>query len=556
MNVKYGDEAMKISDCAAIIQTSHADQKKLLGNDFELTDLTQNTKQVQPGCCFVAIKGQRFDGHQHVQEVIDAGAKLIIVQRPVQVTGDALIVTVPDSHKALAELATAYFGDPSQRLTMFGVTGTNGKTTTTHLIEKIMNDHQVATGIIGTMYNKVGTKKLPTLNTTPDTCTTQKILHEMVIANEQACAMEVSSIALVQGRTWGIDFDTVVFTNLTEDHLDYHHTFENYFDAKSLLFSQLGNGYHRGAKQKSAVINIDDEDGRRLLERTAANVLTYGTKGHGTLQAKEIELTAQGTNFNLQIYDEVYPVHLQLMGDFNVYNALAAFGACYEQGLCPEEIIKSLEEFTGVRGRFQVVPNKAGVTVIVDYAHTPDGLANVLATINAFAKQRVYCVVGCGGDRETTKRPIMGQIAAENSTDPIFTSDNPRTEDPDAILDQVVEPLTPGTYTRITDRFLAINYALSHAQAGDIVLIAGKGHEDYQIIGTVKHHFDDVEVVTDFYQDKSPNQFAISQKTTSSKTARFQAKRSKKLFKTTTHTSAAAMRPTPLKTPSQRGSVS
>ncbi|MFD1465618.1 UDP-N-acetylmuramoyl-L-alanyl-D-glutamate--2,6-diaminopimelate ligase [Lapidilactobacillus mulanensis] len=493
---------MKISDCAAILQTSHRDQRVLQAQDVELTDLTQNTKEVKPGCCFVAIKGVHFDGHEHIQEVVDAGAKLVIVERPVEFNGDAVVVTVPNTYKALAQLSTRFFGDPSRQLTMFGVTGTNGKTTITHLIDQIMEDHGVQTGIIGTMYSKVGTKKLPAVNTTPEPLTAQRTLSEMVAANDQACAMEVSSIALVQGRAWGIDFDTVVFTNLTEDHLDYHKTFENYFDAKALLFSQLGNSYHVGEKTKSAVINIDDPHGKRLLEKTAANILTYGAKGEGILQAKNIQVTNKDTKFDLQIYDETYPVQLKLMGNFNVYNALAAFGACYEQGLEPAEIITSLESVKGVRGRFQVVPNEKDVTVIVDYAHTPDGLENVLSTINAFAKQRVFCVVGCGGDRETTKRPIMGNIAVQHSTDAVLTSDNPRTEDPEKILDQVVAELKPGTFTRMTDRRAAINFALGEAKAGDVVLIAGKGHEDYQIIGTVKHHFDDVEVVNDFYKQE------------------------------------------------------
>lgn len=490
---------MKISDCAAFLQTSHQDQQILLENNFELTDLTQNTQTVKSGSCFVAIKGQHFDGHEHVQEVADAGAQLIVVERPVKVSGAALVVTVPNSYQALAQLSTRFFADPSRRLLMFGVTGTNGKTTVTHLIERIMADQGIQTGIIGTMYSKVGTKKLPAVNTTPEPYAAQKTLSEMVAASDQACAMEVSSIALVQGRTWGIDFDTAVFTNLTEDHLDYHKTFENYFDAKALLFSQLGNSYHFGDKKKTAVINIDDRSGRRLIEKTAANVLTYSTKGQGILQAKNIQVTNKGTRFDLQIYDATYPVTLKLMGNFNVYNALAAFGACYEHGVRPEAIIRSLEEVQGVRGRFQVVPNNRDITVIVDYAHTPDGLDNVLSTINAFATQRVFCVVGCGGDRETTKRPIMGKIAVSQSTDAVLTSDNPRTEDPEQILDQVVAGLEPNTFTRITDRRAAIDYALGQAQAGDVVLVAGKGHEDYQIIGTEKHHFDDVEVVNDYF---------------------------------------------------------
>lgn len=490
---------MKAAEFAELLQLSHEDQKKI--QDIEITDVTQDTRQLSDGCCFVAIKGLHFNGNEHVQEAADAGARLIVASDPVSITGDAVVVTVPDTQKALAQLSARFFDDPSAEMTMFGVTGTNGKTTITHLISKILDDHGSKTGIIGTMYNKIGDKKLPTINTTPDPHTVQKLLRQMDDENVMECAMEVSSIALVQGRAWGIDFDTAVFTNLTEDHLDFHKTVENYFDAKALLFSQLGNSYHKTSKPKTAVINIDDPYGRRLIDKTAANVLTYGTHGQGLLQAKNIQVTSHGTKFDLSIYGHEYPVHLKLMGDFNVYNALSAFGATYEHGLEPEEIIKSLESVEGVRGRFQVVPNDQDVTVIVDYAHTPDGLKNVLNTINAFAEKRVFCVVGCGGDRETEKRPIMADIALNNSTDAIFTSDNPRTEDPEAILDEMVAKVPKDSYTRNSDRREAIYYALSKAQAGDVVLIAGKGHEDYQIIGTTKHHFDDVEVVNDFYAD-------------------------------------------------------
>ena len=491
---------MKAAEFAELLQLSHEDQQKL--TNIEITDVTQDTRQLSDGCCFVAIKGLRFNGHEHVQEAVDAGARLIVVDEPVTMTGDVTVITVPDTHKALAQISARFFGDPSAQMTMFGVTGTNGKTTITHLISKILDDHDSKTGIIGTMYNKIGYEKIPTVNTTPDPHTVQKLLREMVDQDVMECAMEVSSIALVEGRAWGIDFDTAVFTNLTEDHLDFHKTVENYFDAKTLLFSQLGNSYHKTGKPKTAVINIDDPYGRRLIDKTAANVLTYGTHGQGLLQANNIRVTSHGTEFDLSIYGHNYPVKLQLMGDFNVYNALAAFGATYEHGLAPEDIIASLESVQGVRGRFQVVPNDQDVTVIVDYAHTPDGLKNVLNTINAFAEKRVYCVVGCGGDRETTKRPIMAEIALNNSTDAIFTADNPRTEDPEAILDEMVAGIPADSYSRNSDRREAIYMALSKAQPGDVVLIAGKGHEDYQIIGTTKHHFDDVEVVNSFFDQQ------------------------------------------------------
>ncbi|WP_179393792.1 UDP-N-acetylmuramoyl-L-alanyl-D-glutamate--2,6-diaminopimelate ligase [Lacticaseibacillus absianus] len=492
---------MKISECAALLMTSQADHAKLLAATGEVTALTANTAQVTPGCTFVAIHGARFDGHDHVQEVIDAGAQFVIVERPVQATG-ALIVQVPDTHKALAQMSVRFFGDASRQLKVYGVTGTNGKTTTTHLIAAIMATQHASTGIIGTMYAKIGGQEYPATNTTPDAFDTQKDLAAMVAAGDSAVAMEVSSIALAQGRSWGVDFDTVVFTNLTEDHLDYHKTFEAYFDAKALLFEQLGNTYHADGKPKTAVINIDDPYGARLVESTAANVITYGTQGQGSLDAEDVRITSRGTAFTLNAFGARYPVTLRLMGDFNVYNALAALGVAYAQGVPMQDAIDALEKVPGVRGRFQVVPNPADVTVVVDYAHTPDGLDNVLDTINAFAKQRVFCVVGCGGDRETTKRPIMAHIALDKSTDPVFTADNPRTEDPEAILDEMVADIDATLYHRDSDRRAAINYALSQAKAGDVVLIAGKGHEDYQIIGHTKHHFDDVEVVEDFYARK------------------------------------------------------
>ena len=488
---------MQIAECAELLNLDQK-TKAILKRDLRrLQSLTPDTRQIQPGGCFVAITGQHFDGHQHVQAAIAAGAIMVIVAHPVSASG-ALIVQVPDTTKALAQLAVAYFGDPSAQLKLFGVTGTNGKTTVTHLIARILDEAAIACGLIGTLCATGGKQAHAAVNTTPDSFTNQQYLSEMVQAGKQACAMEVSSIGLAQGRVRGVDFDTAVFTNLTEDHLDYHKTFEDYFAAKALLFEQLGNAYHHGRKVKTAVINIDDPYGRRLVARTAANVVTYGTQGRGMLQARDIRVSARGTAFILQIAGQHYPVHLQLMGKFNVYNALAAFGATYAHGIAPQVIIATLEKVTGVRGRFQVVPTPQA-TVIVDYAHTPDGLANVLATVQAFAKHRIFCIVGCGGDRDVDKRPQMATIAIQQATDPIFTADNPRTEDPETIIDDMVAGLDPATYMRLSDRRQAITYALGQAHAGDVVLIAGKGHETYQIIGTTKHHFDDAEVVHAYY---------------------------------------------------------
>ncbi|KRM86992.1 UDP-N-acetylmuramoyl-L-alanyl-D-glutamate--2,6-diaminopimelate ligase [Lacticaseibacillus thailandensis] len=490
---------MQVHTLTNILAVGPDDRDQLNHATTEITMVTANTREVRPGACFVAIAGANFDGHEHLDEVFAAGAVLAVVERPVAFEGAGMVVTVPDTHKALAELAAAFNGNPSRDLNVIGVTGTNGKTTVTHLISKILGDNGMNTGIMGTLYNKVGDEKLSTVNTTSDANTIQRVLAAMRDAGNAAAAIEVSSIALDQGRNWGTDFDTAVFTNLTEDHLDYHKTMAAYFAAKSLLFSELGSGLSRNGRSKTAVINTDDPAGVKLVtiaQHTVANVITYGVDHPATVQATDIATTNHGTRFNLHFYGRTYPVHMHLVGEFNVYNVLAAFGAAYGQGIAVPDIIRSIEAATGVPGRFQPVPNDKDVVVLVDYAHTPDGLENVLTTIRKFAKQRIFCVVGAGGDRDHNKRHIMGEIAVRLATDPVFTSDNPRTEDPDSILDMVVSAVPADSYQRFTDRREAIRYAINAAQPGDVVLIAGKGHEDYQIIGHTKHHFDDFEEAT------------------------------------------------------------
>lgn len=458
--------------------------------NLEINKVTQDTREVEAGSLFVCIVGSLQNGHDLAKEAVQKGAVLIVASEPIDVT--VPVIYVNNTMKAMALLAAAFYDYPSQDLRVIGVTGTNGKTTVTHLLDYIFHDHKEKTGVIGTMYRRIGSEVFETKNTTPDSITLQKTLREMQEGGVNTCSMEVSSHSLVQGRVWGTDFDIAIFTNLSQDHLEYHHTMEKYAEAKSLLFSQLGNGYQQD-KPKFAILNFDDPVGRSFEDKTAARVFSYGIDQPADFKATDLSITNKGTRFNLNFENRVYEVQLQLVGKFNVSNALAAIAGAYAAGLDLSSVIQSIGDISGVRGRFEIVQGNQDFAVIVDYAHTPDGLLNVLNAVNEIKTGRVFCVVGCGGDRDRTKRPLMAEIAQKNSDTVIFTSDNPRTEDPIAILNEVVEGLKEDTYQMIPDRREAIQAAIKHAKTNDIVLIAGKGHENYQIIGTEKIHFDDVE---------------------------------------------------------------
>lgn len=460
-----------------------------------ISTIVQDTRKVEKDCLFICIQGETFDGHDFVREVVEAGALAVVVEK-IPENKNIPYILVKDTRKAMAQIASTFYGHPSQKMNIIGVTGTNGKTTITHLIDQIVEYCGEKSGIIGTMYNKVGKDIFPTVNTTPDSMTLQKLFHDMKNQEVAVCSVEVSSHSLYLGRVWGTDFDIAVFTNLTQDHLDFHGTMENYFFAKSLLFSQLGNTYGENDK-KTAVINIDDEYGVKLIPVTAANVLTYGCKGQGEIQAKDVSVSSAGTTFTLKVLEEEFLIQTTLIGDFNVYNLLAAISASYVAGYPLEKIIEAVALLKGVKGRFELVPSKKGVTAIVDYAHTPDGLKNVLETIHKFSTNKIYCVVGCGGDRDKTKRPIMADMAMKYADVSMFTSDNPRTEDPEAILQDMTGHLEKGSYYLESDRRAAIERVTNLAEPGDIILVAGKGHEDYQIIGKEKHHFDDAEVLAE-----------------------------------------------------------
>jgi UDP-N-acetylmuramoyl-L-alanyl-D-glutamate--2,6-diaminopimelate ligase len=458
------------------------------GENPEITSIENDNRKVQKGSLFICIKGYTVDGHDFAESAVKNGAAAVLAESPLAL--DVPVVLVKDTTRAMAVLADAYYGQPTKKLHLIGITGTNGKTTTSHLIEKIFADAGQKTGLIGTMYTKIADKTIETKNTTPESLTLQKTFRQMVEADVDLAVMEVSSHALDLGRVHGCDYDVAVFTNLTQDHLDYHKTMDEYQRAKSLLFAQLGNTFDQG-NPKFAVLNADDPASEMYRRSTAAHVVTYGIDKMADIKAENIQMTSSGTRFDLVVQEVNYPIQMQFIGKFSVYNVLASIAAALVSGIAMKVIIHSIESLKGVAGRFELVNAGQDFTVIVDYAHTPDSLENVLKTIQHFAKKRIFVIVGCGGDRDRTKRPLMAQIACHYGTDPILTSDNPRSEEPLAILKEMEAGVQGETYQVISDRKEAIKMAIKQATEGDVILIAGKGHETYQIIGSVVHDFDD-----------------------------------------------------------------
>ncbi|GIN91463.1 UDP-N-acetylmuramoyl-L-alanyl-D-glutamate--2,6-diaminopimelate ligase [Siminovitchia terrae] len=452
----------------------------------EITAIVNDHRKVEPGSMFICIKGHRVDGHDFAKEAAEKGAAAIVSEKPLPLS--VPIVVVKDTKHAMAVLADVFYGHPTEKMRLVGITGTNGKTTTSFMVEEIFREANLATGLIGTISMKIGDRVIETKNTTPDTIVLQETFAEMVSEGVDAAVMEVSSHALVQGRVDGCDFDVAVFTNLSQDHLDYHQTMEEYKKAKGLLFTKLGNTY---TKPKFAVINVDDPAGKQYIFDTSAHVVTYGIDHSADFMAQNIVMGRSGTSFTLISPEGKNNVSLKLMGKFSVYNTLAAIAAAYVSNVPLDSIIRTVEAVQGVPGRFEGVDEGQDFSVIVDYAHTPDSLENVLKTIKEFAGKRIFAVVGCGGDRDRTKRPLMAEAACKYATDPIFTSDNPRTEDPIAILKDMEKGVEGKQYQVISDRKQAITAAINAAREGDVVLIAGKGHETYQIIGDKVFDFDD-----------------------------------------------------------------
>jgi UDP-N-acetylmuramoyl-L-alanyl-D-glutamate--2,6-diaminopimelate ligase len=479
-----------------------------------VTGLTHDSRRVQPGDLYICKRGAHFDGHQFAAQALTSGAVAVVVNRgglaeaEVVLPADACVVEVADTARALPMLACAFYGDPSRSLTMVGVTGTNGKTTTTRMVAAILRAAGRRVGTIGTLGSELDGVPIPSDHTTPEADELQMLLAQMRDGGANAVVMEVSSHALAQGRTDGIAFSAGIFTNLTQDHLDFHGTMDAYFEAKAQLFSEYPVLYPRPDKTPFVgVINVAEWDGKYLVTLARGDIITFTTADNpANLHAEEIDLAPDASRF-VAVYDNGMkvvrlPIALPVGGAFQVGNALAAIGATMRLGIPLETIAKGLSELPPVPGRFEAVPTgDRGFSVVVDYAHTPDGLENLLRSARELNPKRLLAVFGCGGDRDRTKRPIMGHLAATQAEVAIVTSDNPRTEDPNAIIaeiltgmDRAADPVITAEIHVEPDRRKAIALAISLARPGDIVLIAGKGHEDYQIIGTTKHHFDDREV--------------------------------------------------------------
>ncbi len=463
--------------------------------NIEINNICVDSRITKRGDLFVCLPGHLVDGHDYATKAVEDGASALLCERVLAI--DVPQIIVPNSRRALAIIAAKFYNYPSERLRLIGVTGTNGKTTTTHLIDQILNDHEKVTGLIGTIQMVIAGEAELLENTTPDILKMNDSLARMFDAGVEYVSMEVSSHALELGRVRGIDFDVAVFTNFTQDHLDFHGTMEKYMEAKTLLFAQLGNSYF--SKHKFAVINADDPISEHLLKSTAAETVTYGIDQAADIRAKEIKVTANGTSFQIDSYAGSQEVNLKMIGKFNVYNALAAIAVGLVEQIPLAAIISSIEQIVNVRGRFELVEGDWGFSVIVDYAHSPDGLENVLRAAREITEGRLYCVFGAGGDRDKTKRPLMGKEALAGSDIAVVTSDNPRTEDPEKIILEIVEGIKEITkdksrYIAITDRRAAIEFAINEANPGDSIVIAGKGHEDYQILANQVIDFDDREV--------------------------------------------------------------
>lgn len=472
------------------------DVLKVKGNDdIEIEGIAYNSRNVQKGYVFVCITGFKTDGHKYAPDAVDKGASAIIVEKDIDLPEGVTVIRVKDTRKALALMSAAYFGYPSRKLRLIGVTGTNGKTTSTYLIKSILDRAGYKTGLIGTISNIIGKKVIDSKNTTPESYDLQNMFYEMAQENIDYCVMEVSSHSLALERVAGCQFDVGIFTNLTRDHLDFHKTFENYLNAKLKLFSQSG----------IAAVNIDDQYGDRVLNSIHIPAVTYSEKKDSDIRAEDLKITSRYSSFTLKYKDKKMEIKLPLPGRFNVYNALSAASACICEGI-PLNIIKEgLESVRGVPGRSEVIDSGRGFTIIIDYAHTPDGLQNILNTIHEYAKSRIITLFGCGGDRDKTKRPIMGEIAGKLSDICIVTSDNPRTEDPESIIKDILPGVEKSgvDFKVITNRKEAIKAALSIAGKDDIVLIAGKGHETYQVLKQGKIHFDEREIVRDILNEKN-----------------------------------------------------
>ncbi len=468
--------------------------RQILGPlDRNVESIAYDSRRVQRNSLFVALRGEKTDGHAFIGQAIEKGASAILVERE-EKQPRVTCVVVENSRAALADVAATFYGFPARKLRMAAVTGTNGKTTTSFLIKHICENAGLRCGLIGTVRYEIGERVLPATRTTPESLDLQELLAQIVNAGCKAAAMEVSSHALAQDRTRGLEWDVAVFTNLTQDHLDFHGTMENYFASKAKLFQQLIEQQKK--KKPVAVVNIDDRYGERLvgqIDRKVA-IVTYGMGAQADFRASNYRMEFGGTSFQLDARGKSYLVRVPLIGRFNVNNSLAALAGANALGLSLREAVLSLAKTPQVPGRLEAVPAKRQFQVFVDYAHTPDALLNVVKTLRELEPRRLIVVFGCGGDRDRQKRPLMAEVVDQNADYSIITSDNPRKEDPEKIIAEVEKGFRSSNYEKTVDRTEAITRAVNLAQPRDIVLIAGKGHENYQEFADHTIPFDDIQV--------------------------------------------------------------
>ncbi|AMS27651.1 UDP-N-acetylmuramoylalanyl-D-glutamate--2,6-diaminopimelate ligase [Bacteroidetes bacterium UKL13-3] len=479
---------------AELIQ--HSSVKQVIG-DTQLTvlHLTYDSRNVGEGSLFFAVKGTQVDGHTFIQSVIEKGAAAIVCETlPATLDETVTYIQVNNTSEAMANIAAEFYNHPSRKLKLTAVTGTNGKTTVATLLFKLFRSFGYNVGLLSTVQNQINEEIIPSTHTTPDSIRINELLEMMVDNGCEYCFMEASSHAIDQNRIEGLHFAGTIFNNITHDHLDYHLTFDNYIKAKKKLFDTVN-------EDAFALTNKDDKNGMVMLQNTKATKYTFSLNSMADFKAKIIESDFNGMLLNID-GDEAW---FRLVGNFNAYNLLAVYGAAFLLGKEKREIITHLSSIESVKGRFEYVRSENGVIAVVDYAHTPDALENVLSTINQLRtkNEQLITIVGCGGNRDAAKRPVMADVATELSTKVIFTSDNPRNENPETILDDMqkgVKPLHYKKTLRIADRKEAIKTAISMAAKGDIILVAGKGHENYQEIKGVKHHFDDKETVLELFK--------------------------------------------------------
>ena len=465
--------------------------QKAYSEDCEITDITSDSRKAAEGMAFVCIKGLTRDGHDFAPAVAAQGAAVVVCERDL---GLANQVIVSSTRSALAAMCENLMGRPLDRLRLIGITGTNGKTSATTITKQVLESCGHKCGLIGTIQNMIGDRVLHTEFTTPEIYELHRLFQQMADAGCDTAIMEVSSHALELERVAGLHFAAACFTNLTEDHLDFHGTMEAYFAAKAKLFGMTD----------CAVINIDDEWGNKLRIDDSVELMTYGIDNPlADLNARDVTFSADGVAFTLCAQGKEYRVKVPTPGKFSAYNALSAAGCALAVGVPPETVAQALNHSTGIKGRAEVYPTGRDFTIILDYAHTPDGVENILSSMRAVSEGRLVALLGCGGDRDPYKRPLMGEAAARLADFVIVTSDNPRTEDPESIVQQIIPGVekhdTP--YVAIVNRREAMKYAVEHAQPGDVIVLAGKGHEDYQILGKTKVHFDEREVLDEIFAE-------------------------------------------------------